>query len=793
MLFTCRFQARTQLPHNLFFFKMTTLCVEGKGNTTYLKNMSKSRLFAPKQPPPQGGPAEGKDKPPATAGGGQQGVASSCYLLVKPLTYKDPVWAGTGTRRILGRLDTFPVPRITPFEALPLALFLGSKDDGDVGFTVMLAKTLALPSHVAPFVTYYSPTTKDKTLGLANEVASILKHTDAGRGAGTLHHGGGAGTGGKFPRMTLVAGRGWEAENTPRTEESVTSVWTMSLILGSIRFWNTTNASAFGGKWFDCVSTGGTTSGGVGGYGSVYGAPAVGYTTGGGRRLDGKEDDTPNPFDHGQFGSGSDDDEDDYMPTPVRHHRAKKQYAEAHARMLAKIPEDTVCGSYLGAALVSGSLDMFRLCLQMFKVSETFDPLPQCLGKAAGMKNGQFLGLLVASFPPQENDLIQAGNPHSPLKVACETGLEEQVLNLLYSYVKSPRQVVNAEIFKIPNFSNRETLVNVAIYYNQRSLAHRLLTEISPETLDGLREEANLPPESNEEADDMPSEAKEVKKRPPRRHRRRYHRVHSDDSDSPPPTDTDDSDAENDGDDDDYDYEANDYYDGGMYDGEGTHKRYGSHPIDTAIESVEGPDLEMVSMMCTRRTEYYVPPVPESALTGSIDPERTRLLHIKRHQKLGLGLKVDHRDDKGFTFLHKAALKKSLPMIKLLLEVARRQHADDPQNRTSPEDLMTARTYGDSLSPLHSAAEVGDAEMVRFFLGNNDFQVRLDPETATGNSWTPLHFAGNSNAVEAAKVLIENGARVSLPDIEGDTALGVSQSMFEVYPVLKQALEDERR
>lgn len=76
-------------------------------------------------------------------------------------------------------------------------------------------------------------------------------------------------------------------------------------------------------------------------------------------------------------------------------------------------------------------------------------------------------------------------------------------------------------------------------------------------------------------------------------------------------------------------------------------------------------------------------------------------------------------------------------------------------------------------------------------MGDNPHSIRIDPEIAARNGWTPLHFAASSDAGEAAQVLLENGARVSRRDADGDTVLQVSQTMFDVHPLLEAALAQE--
>ena len=81
-----------------------------------------------------------------------------------------------------------------------------------------------------------------------------------------------------------------------------------------------------------------------------------------------------------------------------------------------------------------------------------------------------------------------------------------------------------------------------------------------------------------------------------------------------------------------------------------------------------------------------------------------------------------------------------------------------------------------SSDALHTAAEKGRHDMVRFLIGKGanvnviGFEYCLS-DSKSNEAGTALHFAVDANNTEVAKLLIENGADVTIRDVKGRTAL----------------------
>ncbi len=108
------------------------------------------------------------------------------------------------------------------------------------------------------------------------------------------------------------------------------------------------------------------------------------------------------------------------------------------------------------------------------------------------------------------------------------------------------------------------------------------------------------------------------------------------------------------------------------------------------------------------------------------------------------------RDKTGLTPVAVAVLKKNQVMVKHLLKIF-------------PEALCTVTIQG--RSPLHLAAEMGDAAMLRLLLGYN-YIVNKDHSGKTA-----LHLAVIKGAADAVEVLLDAGMDATLQDKEGETAL----------------------
>ena len=72
-------------------------------------------------------------------------------------------------------------------------------------------------------------------------------------------------------------------------------------------------------------------------------------------------------------------------------------------------------------------------------------------------------------------------------------------------------------------------------------------------------------------------------------------------------------------------------------------------------------------------------------------------------------------------------------------------------------------------SELHYAAAEGDAGSCEQLIAGGEDVNRPD-----ASEWTPLHFAAQSQSEEAVRVLLDAGAEVDVPNVDGNTALWVS-------------------
>ncbi|CAL1290689.1 unnamed protein product [Larinioides sclopetarius] len=86
-------------------------------------------------------------------------------------------------------------------------------------------------------------------------------------------------------------------------------------------------------------------------------------------------------------------------------------------------------------------------------------------------------------------------------------------------------------------------------------------------------------------------------------------------------------------------------------------------------------------------------------------------------------------------------------------------------------------------TPLHIAAHVGAAEVVKFLLKK---KANIDARAVGGS--TPLHLAAHSGHVNVVKLLIENGANVNIADDINRTAiyLAVACGKLEIVKILSE-------
>lgn len=82
---------------------------------------------------------------------------------------------------------------------------------------------------------------------------------------------------------------------------------------------------------------------------------------------------------------------------------------------------------------------------------------------------------------------------------------------------------------------------------------------------------------------------------------------------------------------------------------------------------------------------------------------------------------------------------------------------------------VNAATPGALVTPLHRAADRGDADMVRLLLEN-----KADPAAAAANGFTALHFAARTNSQQCVQLLADAGAPIDAADANGRTALHIA-------------------
>lgn len=78
--------------------------------------------------------------------------------------------------------------------------------------------------------------------------------------------------------------------------------------------------------------------------------------------------------------------------------------------------------------------------------------------------------------------------------------------------------------------------------------------------------------------------------------------------------------------------------------------------------------------------------------------------------------------------------------------------------------------------PLHYAAQVGSASLVKFLLNSGALVDQpCNPDTCgMFNGWTSLHFAADAGHLEVVQILLEHSATVDALNSNGDTALAVA-------------------
>ena len=114
---------------------------------------------------------------------------------------------------------------------------------------------------------------------------------------------------------------------------------------------------------------------------------------------------------------------------------------------------------------------------------------------------------------------------------------------------------------------------------------------------------------------------------------------------------------------------------------------------------------------------------------------------------------VAARDEQQTTALHVAARKNAEKLVSILLD-----HGADVNSKNDK-----------GWTPIHNAARSGANDVVRVLINYDAHVVNVNATDGDGD--TPLHDAAQKNRLEAAKLLVENGADVNARDYDGETPL----------------------
>ena len=118
---------------------------------------------------------------------------------------------------------------------------------------------------------------------------------------------------------------------------------------------------------------------------------------------------------------------------------------------------------------------------------------------------------------------------------------------------------------------------------------------------------------------------------------------------------------------------------------------------------------------------------------------------------IGEGAEVNVKSDNDWTPLHETARRSAPEVARLLLEGGADVNAADKDGRT----------------PLYSAAFFNSTVVMSLLISRGaDVHARR-----SGHGGTPLHVAAESDALQAAELLIASGARIDEPDNSGETPL----------------------
>ncbi|XP_068687498.1 uncharacterized protein [Montipora foliosa] len=130
---------------------------------------------------------------------------------------------------------------------------------------------------------------------------------------------------------------------------------------------------------------------------------------------------------------------------------------------------------------------------------------------------------------------------------------------------------------------------------------------------------------------------------------------------------------------------------------------------------------------------------------------------------------MDTRDWSRVTPLHKAVIRKDVPLVKLLLE--------------NKADVDIQGENGET--PLHKAVTQKDVPLVKLLLEN-----KADVNIRDWSGKSPLHKAVTQKDVPLVKLLLENKADVNIRDCSGETPLHKVVTQKDV-PLIKLLLENK--
>ena len=123
---------------------------------------------------------------------------------------------------------------------------------------------------------------------------------------------------------------------------------------------------------------------------------------------------------------------------------------------------------------------------------------------------------------------------------------------------------------------------------------------------------------------------------------------------------------------------------------------------------------------------------------------------------------INAQNKKGNTPLHLACYKRSLEVVKVLLEM--RCSTNIPNRKGETAQDIPLNEDGDCL--LHIACQWGDVDIVRYLINDE----RCNPNVQNANLDTPLHIVCYSKSLDIIRFLLEKRCSTNIPDKKGETA-----------------------